>query len=191
LVEVLVMLSPLQPIPTNYRGYRFRSRLEARWAVFFDAAGIRYDFEPEGFLLPDGTPYLPDFWLPDAKMWAEVKPNDHLDKVVVPVDALSRLGALALGSDHPALLLDGPPRDTNYWAAWPDHAEPVGWDWQDLYLSDGYYHGDLGRFYISTGMAYFPDHAAEGTVFGSFNGEMPPAVKAARSARFEYEGRAR
>ena len=29
---------PYQPIETMYRGYRFRSRLEARWAVFFTAA---------------------------------------------------------------------------------------------------------------------------------------------------------
>jgi hypothetical protein len=30
----------LQAIETFYRGYRFRSRLEARWAVLFDALGI-------------------------------------------------------------------------------------------------------------------------------------------------------
>ena len=28
----------IRPIETEYRGYRFRSRFEARWAVFFDAA---------------------------------------------------------------------------------------------------------------------------------------------------------
>jgi hypothetical protein len=27
----------IQAIETVYRGHRFRSRLEARWAVFFDA----------------------------------------------------------------------------------------------------------------------------------------------------------
>jgi len=26
----------IKAIETQYRGYRFRSRLEARWAVFFD-----------------------------------------------------------------------------------------------------------------------------------------------------------
>ena len=26
----------IKPIETKYNGYRFRSRLEARWAVFFD-----------------------------------------------------------------------------------------------------------------------------------------------------------
>lgn len=29
-------MSPLKPIDTHYKGCRFRSRLEARWAVFFD-----------------------------------------------------------------------------------------------------------------------------------------------------------
>ena len=36
-------------IETVYNGYRFRSRLEARWAVFFDALGVKYEYEAEGF----------------------------------------------------------------------------------------------------------------------------------------------
>ena len=63
----------IKPIETFYNGYRFRSRLEARWAVFFDTLGIRYQYEPEGFVLSDGTYYLPDFYLPDFKFWVEVK----------------------------------------------------------------------------------------------------------------------
>ena len=51
----------IQAIETEYNGYRFRSRLEARWAVFFDALGVRYEYEPEGFRLPGGDWYLPDF----------------------------------------------------------------------------------------------------------------------------------
>ena len=39
----------IKPIETVYNGYRFRSRLEARWAVFFDEAEIPYEYEPEGF----------------------------------------------------------------------------------------------------------------------------------------------
>lgn len=62
----------IKPIETYYNGYRFRSRLEARWAVFFDSMGIRYKYEKEGFSLPSG-PYLPDFWLPDWEIWFEVK----------------------------------------------------------------------------------------------------------------------
>jgi len=71
-------------IETVYDGYRFRSRLEARWAVFFKTAGIRYIYEPECFRLPSGKLYLPDFYLPDVNMrttedkggiYVEVKPS--------------------------------------------------------------------------------------------------------------------
>ena len=48
-------------VETVYNGYRFRSRLEARWAVFFDYLGVEYEYEPEGFKLPSGKTYLPDF----------------------------------------------------------------------------------------------------------------------------------
>lgn len=70
----------IKAIETIYNGYRFRSRLEARWAVFFDAAGIAYQYEPQGFVLPDGSFYLPDFYLPNVfsrssvqGLWVEVK----------------------------------------------------------------------------------------------------------------------
>ena len=67
-------------IETHYNGYRFRSRLEARWAVFFDHAHIKYEYEPQGFELEDGTRYLPDFYLPEYDYYVEVKPprkNSH------------------------------------------------------------------------------------------------------------------
>ena len=63
----------IKPIETEYNGYRFRSRLEARWAVFFDAAGIKYEYESEGFVCDDGTKYLPDFYLPKYNTYVEVK----------------------------------------------------------------------------------------------------------------------
>ena len=65
-------MSEIKAIETEYNGYRFRSRLEARWAVFFDAAKIRYEYEPEGYE-SDGCRYLPDFYLPDFDIYAEVK----------------------------------------------------------------------------------------------------------------------
>lgn len=57
----------IQPIETRYKGYRFRSRLEAKWAVFFDACGIDWDYEPEGYNLGDGIYYLTDFVLHNVK----------------------------------------------------------------------------------------------------------------------------
>ena len=52
----------LDSIPTWYNGVLFRSRLEARWAIFFDLCGFRWDYEPQGFEI-DGVQYLPDFRL--------------------------------------------------------------------------------------------------------------------------------
>lgn len=77
------MASELKAIETQYKGYRFRSRLEARWAVFFDALGIEWEYEKEGYDLGKAGWYLPDFWLPsfEGGMWVEVKPdNDDWDK---------------------------------------------------------------------------------------------------------------
>jgi hypothetical protein len=63
----------IKAIETHYNGYRFRSRLEARWAVFFDTLNVRYEYEPEGFELLDGTWYLPDFWIADLRSFIDVK----------------------------------------------------------------------------------------------------------------------
>lgn len=64
----------MKAIETKYKGYRFRSRLEARWAMFFDAIGFPWEYEPEGFELSDGTRYLPDFRL-FGHIWYEIKPE--------------------------------------------------------------------------------------------------------------------
>lgn len=69
----------MKAIQTRYGGCRFRSRLEARYAVLFDTLGIKWDYEPEGFEFPDGRRYLPDFWLhvPGKEgwgYWVEIKP---------------------------------------------------------------------------------------------------------------------
>ena len=58
-----LFLNSIKAIPTEYNGHLFRSRLEARWAVFFDACGVEWEYEPEGYDLGDGVRYLPDFLL--------------------------------------------------------------------------------------------------------------------------------
>lgn len=68
-------MSGIKAIETVYNGYRFRSRLEARWAVFFDAAGIEYEYEQEGFEFYNFEKrktdrYLPDFFLPQFGCYA-------------------------------------------------------------------------------------------------------------------------
>ncbi|MFJ8469584.1 PDDEXK family nuclease [Streptomyces swartbergensis] len=59
------MTEPMDAVPTTYVGTRFRSRLEADWAVTLDGLGILWEYEPELIVLPSGTHYVPDFWLPD------------------------------------------------------------------------------------------------------------------------------
>lgn len=68
----------MKVIQTHYAGYKFRSRLEARWAVFLTSLGIKWEYEFEGFVLPNGECYLPDFYLPtfNGGMYVEVKPKE-------------------------------------------------------------------------------------------------------------------
>jgi hypothetical protein len=68
-------------IETYYAGCLFRSRTEARWAVFFQHASIPWEYEREGYELPSGR-YLPDFWLPtiDGGVWFEVKGAPPTDR---------------------------------------------------------------------------------------------------------------
>lgn len=67
----------MKAIETRWKGWRFRSRTEARWAVFLEAMGIAFEYEPEGLALPSG-PYLPDFrfQLHDL-LWAVREGEDH------------------------------------------------------------------------------------------------------------------
>lgn len=67
-------MTGINPIETVYKGYRFRSRLEARWAVFFDAMGMPYQYEKEGYDLKEAGWYLPDFWLPEQNCFIEIRP---------------------------------------------------------------------------------------------------------------------
>lgn len=68
----------INPIETKYNGYNFRSRLEARWAVFFDKLEVPYEYEVEGFNLQYCSNYLPDFYLPKHDLYLEIKPRDNL-----------------------------------------------------------------------------------------------------------------
>lgn len=97
----------ITPIETTYKGYRFRSRLEARWAVFFDAMGIKFVYEPDTFDL-DGTCYLPDFWLPTWKMFVEIKPIEPTEEQLEKCFKLSEL------TDKDVLLIAGQPWTGEY-----------------------------------------------------------------------------
>lgn len=66
-------MGQIKAIETEYKGYRFRSRSEARWAVFLDSLSLDWEYEIEGFVLRDGTHYLPDFYVRDWGLWIEIK----------------------------------------------------------------------------------------------------------------------
>ncbi len=77
-----------KPIETYWNGLHFRSRLEARWAVFYDRLGIRYVYEPEGYKLGNGVWYLPDFWLPEQECFIEVKPEYPTENEILKAERL-------------------------------------------------------------------------------------------------------
>lgn len=97
----------IQAIETYYKKTRFRSRLEARWAVFFDAIGLGWEYEPEGYT--DGKiSYLPDFWLPGLQMFFEVKPNCDKSDEQMKIDA-EKINMLSKGTGRPVIMSVGPP----------------------------------------------------------------------------------
>jgi hypothetical protein len=126
-------------IETFYNGYRFRSRLEARWAVFYDTLRIPYRYEMQGFVLPGGVPYLPDFWLPEQDCWIEIKGQEPTGVERQKAEALCR------ETKKNVYVFYGDcwyPDDL--WP--PEWAEPDGpaeqWDWF-VYIEDGAVQGDV------------------------------------------------
>ncbi|MFH1691514.1 MAG: hypothetical protein ABIC68_02950 [Candidatus Omnitrophota bacterium] len=96
----------MEAIETAYKNYKFRSRLEARWAVFFDSLGVKFEYEKEGFKL--GKYYLPDFFLPEIRkgVWIEVKP-DIISKKDIKANRLIYNLAQHTGCD--SMLVKGEP----------------------------------------------------------------------------------
>lgn len=100
----------IKPIETEYSGYRFRSRLEARWAIFFDTMGIEWEYEKEGYDLGNGTRYLPDFWLATYDAWLEVKPDLNLTtEQVYASPEFKKCDRLVDATGFPCLLVLGTP----------------------------------------------------------------------------------
>ncbi len=60
-------------IECDYKGIKMRSKFEANIAALLDRLKIKWDYEPQTFLLSNGEIYKPDFYLPEHKQWIEVK----------------------------------------------------------------------------------------------------------------------
>ena len=95
------MSTELKAIETVYKGNRYRSRLEARWAVFYETLGIPYEYEPQGYNLGEAGLYLPDFWLPEHKCFVEIKGTWPDSKELAIIEAL------AVQSGKPVFLFVG------------------------------------------------------------------------------------
>jgi hypothetical protein len=106
----------MKAIQTFYKGFYFRSRLEARWAVFFDSLGIPWEYEHEGFERGEDK-YLPDFYLPETSIrgygekgcWVEIKPKSFNIQDFKAGDWFGNL-----------ILFKGDPMDGNTWATSDD-----------------------------------------------------------------------
>ncbi|WP_328937670.1 hypothetical protein OG288_15795 [Streptomyces tauricus] len=187
-------MTTIKAIETHYAGCRFRSRLEARWAVFFDAMEIRWEYEPEGYVLSDRTYYLPDFLLPDSGTWIEVKGSEeNLDMRLLNLASRELPVIKARHEQGPRLMLLGtiptPLHDRTHlgfiegdygWISWhPENgtAYPYGF---------GSYHKNLRPWMHCTGDETGPS-LLHPTLDDAEDGSLSmPAYRKARSARFEH-----
>lgn len=160
----------MQAIETWFEGIKYRSRTEARWAVFFQRAGLRTEYEKEGVVL-NGSPYLPDFWLPEIGLWFEVKGTEPTAKEL----GLCRL--LAEQSGHGVLLAVGSPDKVDQIIQHFGNGERAGVRFHFAYNRDDPYRLKL--------------QSADGAAWQSWPGhnqqiDIDEAYQAAKSARFEF-----
>lgn len=73
--QSVYMAERIDALETEYNGIHYRSRTEARWAIFFEGIGVDFEYEKEYLTLSNKEIYLPDFYLPQFKAYLEVKPN--------------------------------------------------------------------------------------------------------------------
>ncbi len=178
----------MKAIETKYKGRRFRSRLEARWAVFFDAMGFKWEYEPEGYA-GGGTAYLPDFLLtlPNGEQrYCEVKPEEYHFS---DDPKLRFYRELVNSLRTPFVMLTGQPQFMVFDQIAPNQPETsfqsvffLDYDpW--LRVADTYWVSQL-QLNEHNGHMYFPhdERAAQ----KSFGKKFVDAVNAARSARFEF-----
>lgn len=148
----------IAPIETEYNGYKFRSRLEARWAVFFDTVGIKYEYEPDGYYYTEG--YLPDFYLPKDDMYVEVKP----DRENAIPELEKAIDNCCITTRRPLVLLSEVPYVTDKTGSW--------------LFNCFYYHPTCQVIWWQPTMIY----VSEDTVCGGFDSELSYLVKNSRSA---------
>lgn len=93
---------PIKSIPTLYKGTHFRSRLEAKWAAWFDLVGWNWIYEPI-----DLEGWAPDFSIEGYRgpIYCEVKPVISGK----PSDQFEKASRSAMCETHDVLLLGTAP----------------------------------------------------------------------------------
>lgn len=178
----------IKPIETEYKGYRFRSRLEARWAVFFDECGFKWEYEPEGFDI-DGTKYLPDFRLKNVQTrYTSKELEDIFVEVKGDMDDESRGKIWSLSMYYPVLVVGAMPYEKdgyNYILALSKihDSDPLFYGY-DTIDGDGYPAGIFVNKQGNPALAG-PDHDLD----NMDEGKTFTAMRLARGARFEHGGR--
>ena len=97
----------IKAIPTKYKGIEYRSRTEARWAVFFDSLNVQFEYEREGYQLSNCW-YVPDFWLPRSKCWIEIKGEHQVDEHEHSKHC-EKLAEVCIGTNSYGVVFAGPP----------------------------------------------------------------------------------
>ena len=167
----------IRPIETLYKGYRLRSRLEARWAVFFEALGLEWHYEHQGYDLGFFGWYLPDFWFPRLACFAEVKPTTFTAEEWAKCVTLPK----------PCLMLDGVPAVRPYHLAlcWAFEGSEWEMDGYEHYLSADL-RGTVNIAYSSAKKRIWYIYGGKEEWHWGDHGATQAAVDAARSARFEH-----
>ena len=98
----------IQAKPTWFKGVRFDSRLEAKWACFLHYLSVRWRREPNKYKVPGiGTGYLPDLLLFDV---GPVGQHRHVHVELRP-EGRPNEKAAAFSTEAPILLFYGAPID--------------------------------------------------------------------------------
>ena len=190
----------IKPIQTSYKGYKFRSRLEARWAVFFDTLGVRWEYEKEGYDLGSAGWYLPDFWLPYEKIWIEIKGQYPTTKELKKAEALAWGGNENRGVVTPVVILYGVPGDHKIWCFLTEVTDSSGgevWFTPEagsvepfIVITDSC--PDVFQIGIDRGRRHrvnFQHPCIFDTTKGQSHNVLINGIKAACSARFEHGAR--
>lgn len=90
----------------GYNGYAMRSHSETRWAAMMDHCGIRWLYEPKVYQTREGG-YLPDFYLPDAGCFLEVKGPAPTEEERAKADGLEEVTGLPVIFAYGTPKLDG------------------------------------------------------------------------------------